>query len=200
MKRTKKIAISFLVYALVLVQVLCVGGVAASAKTGTKTFEDSFDYADYDAMASGGVWTPETLYMAGTTTPTVSGGVLKLDPTNAVAFKWINVIGIDDYVSTRSYTFDFDVKITNFGNGSTMGYGDATRALFIGMGGYYNQVELVTAKTQFRAGDTWVDITEDACVNKTFHVSLVLLGDKITSTIKDAAGNVVATGERTNAA
>lgn len=200
MKRLRKFAVSFLIYAIIFVQVFGIGGIGINAETETAaaTFEDSFDYADFDAMAATGVWDIERVERQDATIPTVEGGVLKMQTKNSVQFKWSEVSGLGEYSSDMSYIFDFDVKVTNSGNGNLWTLEDHTRVLYVAFGGWYNQVEINTKNTALRAGDTYVDYSEDDFLNKTAHVNIILRGDLIISTVKDENGNILSTGERKN--
>lgn len=131
------------------------------------------------------------------TAPMLSNGVLKFDTHDSVEFLWNEVV---EYSESKIYTFDFDLKVTNLGNGSDWGADTQTRVLYVAPGGYYNQLQLYTKDSKIIAGETSIGFDSSRHFNKNLHVRLVIEGDTITTILYDEFDNVLVTGFRSNSA
>jgi hypothetical protein len=97
------------------------------------------------------------------------------------------------------YTFEFDFKVTNKGDGTVWDdpNGDCTRAIYVGFGGYYNQIEIPMKDGRIRAGNTYQTPSADSVyLNVNLHAKIVLLGTTCTTTITNGSTTVI-TGSRT---
>lgn len=132
--------------------------------------------------------------------PTVADGKVKFKDGEAIEFCWTK---LSTYDQSKRFTYEFDVKITDLGDGSQIdpNVDTQTRALYVAPGGYYNQLQIYTKDGTIVAGDTGV-VPFDAAkhLNKDLHVKLVYEGDTITTTLYDENGNVIVTGARSNSA
>jgi len=164
---------------------------------GTINYEQKFEYEAPEAsMTYSGLWKTESLEKPGTA-PMLSNGVLKFDTHDSVEFLWNEVV---EYSESKIYTFDFDLKVTNLGNGSNWGADTQTRVLYVAPGGYYNQLQLYTKDSKIIAGETSIGFDSSRHFNKNLHVRLVIEGDTITTTLYDEFDNVLVTGFRSNSA
>ncbi len=202
-KRFSKI-VSLMLCAFMLLQVTAIGGLdmlvkaedAAKYITAAEAFDTSFDQ-----MKASGLWAVESKEKTDATAPEISEGAMKMDSKDSVKFNWANVAGIGKYDAKKEYTFEFDIKVTNAGNGFTWNSNYHTRILYVGFGGWFNQIEIKDASDSVRVGDDYnLKYTDDAFMGKTVHAKLVLCGDKITSTLTDAEGNVLKSHYRTSSA
>ena len=168
------------------------------ANTYTQDFTLSAGEVDKDTMCAAGLWAEESSERMSETTPVLDGGLLKLGEKSSVAFNWLKVDGINGYNANTTYTFDFDVKITDKGDGSQWGGIHYTRALYVGFGGWFTFIEMPNKDGLINAGSKTVTCTDATYLNANLHVSLVWEGASITATITDASGKVIATGTRTS--
>lgn len=192
--------ISLMLVATLLLQMFIVPGiydgnmtVEAADTTETVTFEEDFDGDVTEQLLSSDVWDVETeKYPA--TAPNVVDGLMKMDIGDGVQFNWTQVSGVGTYSSNKTYTFEFDAKITDSSRPLT-DYG--RRTLYVAAGGYWNQVEINNADRQVRAGDTYKTYSDATYLNKSIHVKIDWKGQTITSTITDENSNELVRGYRT---
>jgi predicted phosphodiesterase len=164
---------------------------------GTMKFSEDFEFESNDkCMSHNGYWALETLEKTGTA-PEFKDGVLKFDDKDSIEFLWTKLV---DYSTENIYSFEFDVKVTGLGDGSSMGADTQTRVLYVAPGGYYNQVQLYTLDQMIIAGESSVAFDSAKYLNKTLHVKIGLQGDTISSSIYDQNNNLIVSGFRTNGA
>ena len=177
--------------------ILGVGGITAEAADSNEqvSYEDDFEYETFnvdDLISPVPYWEVENYYYKGTK-PEIVDGVIKMTTGNSIQFDWMQVSGIGSFDATKTYTFEFDAKVTDPG----VTDGGTTRALFVAMGGWYNQVEINTGTDKCRAGESSWSTYEDATfTNQVVHIKLEWCGKTITSTITNQQGNVLLTGSR----
>jgi len=192
-----------LICALMLVQALGLGnlGIPVSAANESVFFEDDFDYDSFDDMRDTGLWDVETLKRHDRTDslePTLDNGVLKLRETSSVQFMWTEVDGIGNFSTNNTYTFEFDFKVTDLGDGSTWGGPDHTRALYGAMGGWYNLIEIHNKNGKIRQGAELIDYDTANVLNKTLHATIAWSNTTITTTITKEDGGILVSGSRSN--
>lgn len=209
MKKTNHIkTIALIVTVLMLLQALGASCIitTSAANNQSITYETKFDDS-FDTLKATGLWAvepqvgPKMSLSLKPTEPTVANGVMKFDSKDAVIFNWVDKIGGEGaYDSTKKYVFEFDVKVTDSGNGFQWSSNSTsyTRVMYVGYGGWFNQIEINTNATQFRVGDTYIDYTDAALKNKTIHYEIVLEGETSTTTAYNADGSVFSSGSRTS--
>lgn len=188
--------------AIMLLQTFGAGGASliANASTNGKTgvlYSTDFDSTDFNKMTSSGIWDIERVERTDATAPTVSGGKMQMVTKNSVQFKWTEVDNVGEYDPTKIYTFEFDARVTDSGNGQQWSNAQGTRILYVAMGGWYNQVELNNLEGKVRAGDTYLSYSSNTYAS--IHVKVALEGNTITSTVTDESGNELISGSRSSA-
>ena len=208
MKKTNRIkAAALLLVAFMVIQLVSTCGITslAAAQTGI-VYESSFD-TDFNALKDSGAWSVEPKAGPGMTlsltptAPTVEDGVMKFKSKNGVIFNWVDLIGgASAYDSSKTYVFEFDVKITNSGTGFQWSSNSTayTRIMYIGFGGWFNQVEANTNASQFRVGETYTGYSASNFENKTVHYKIVLENKTATTTAYNEDGSVLSSGCRTS--
>lgn len=141
------------------------------------------------------------------TAPILEDGVIKMRSKNSIQFNWESVPGIGDYDPNKTYTFEFDARVTDSGINSTTSYWgneDHTRVLYVAPGGYINQLELNTKDNKIKlANSNTYSEPYDATtyMNQKIHIKLewTVKDEKptITTTITDADGKELIKGSRT---
>lgn len=207
MKRT----ISFLLCALLLLQIPF-AMTASAAKETTVLFEDAFNYDGFAGLYdSTKTWRNEC--KTGTdgveygatnvdlNAPAVQNNVIKFVKGDSLRFNWTQLADFATFDAAKTYTLTFDVKVTDFGDNTTLA-NTSNRELYFAPGGYYNQIEMRNANHSnlgFRAGDTWNNDLTVYTLNTVYSCTVVWdpTNSKITTTIKNG-DTVVATGNRTN--
>lgn len=166
---------------------------------GTKTYRENFE-AEEGSMSEGGIWGMESVRVTGSLPPTLDNGVLKLSAKTGVCFNWTKVPDVSAFSATNLYTFDFDFKVTNSGNGSTWGTDVHTRSLYVGFGGWYTLLSLPDKdnKIDICNGSKKVDWTDADYLNEALHATFIWSGTNIYCQITDADGNAIASGSRTS--
>lgn len=112
------------------------------------TYEDDFKYSDIERLLASEQWDVENNNTetkgkkTNATAPIIENGVLKMKEKNSLQFNWKKVSGITDDDTTKIYTFEFDVTVTDSGDGSYWESTDHTRVLYVAPCGWYNQVEI----------------------------------------------------------
>ncbi len=223
----KKIFSAILCVALVL-PLLTFGQLPWKAKeTEEILFEDSFNYESFDDSLydSTNVWqaeykgSEEDYGYYDSNPPEASAGSLQFEKGDGVRLNWTNLEGFT-FDSSKTYTLTFDVKVTDFGDNTSMAtLKDAAstdktmnRELFFGIAGYYNQIEMRSGRTPNDTGSTpkplgirtgnngtpevWSDIS--AYQLNTVYTCIVewIPGEKkVVSTVKNG-DTVVGTGSR----
>ena len=164
---------------------------------GTKEYKEDFSVSGN--MTSTGLWGSETYKHNVLGAPAIENGTLKLKTKDSIRFNWTEFDGVGTYSADETYTFEFDVKLTDLGTDEKWDTTAITRTLYVSMGGYYNQVELYNNNGKIKTGDTAHDYDENTYFNKPLHVEVVYKGDTITSSIYAEDGTLLASGFRTNA-
>ncbi len=200
-KRFSKI-LSFMLCAIMLMQIAVIGGFDISVNAADEgpdvTVSETFDKS-FDELKATELWAVESWQKQDATAPDITGGVMKMDTKDSVQFNWTKVAGVGEYNSEKEYVFEFDMKVTNAGNGYTWDNGSHTRTLYIAFGGWFNQIEMNMSNGKIRVGDSYELAYSDAdYLNKTVRAKLVLCGNKVTSTLYDAEGNELNSHFRSN--
>ncbi len=163
-----------------------------SFSDGTNTYTQGFEFATNDSsMIGAGYWS----YEGTNTAPDIDNGVVKMDSGDSIRFNWIKLASYD---INNTYNFEFDFKVTNLGNGSTLGSENMTRALYVAFGGWWNQVEVNNVDGKVRAGNTYVDNVENY-YNKPLRAKVQLQGTNVYSAIYTFDGTCLVAGVRTDA-
>ena len=160
-------------------------------------YTDSFNYDSFADMAQDGMWSLETVRKTDTETPALDNGALKMTKKNSVSFNWTEFIPVSRYSAEDENTFEFDMKITDFGtSGEYWGNSAHTGALYVGFGGYYNLL-----RTNQKDGTLYVGGSKTSSkdiLNKDVHVKIEWCGTSIYTVMTDSAGNKILDGTRTN--
>ena len=183
---------------IMVIQTMVIGGFSflASASTGV-LYQTDFS-TDFNSLKASGLWDVETDQRNDGNAPTLNGAMV-MDTKDSVKFNWTSVDGVGAYSTEMVYTFDFDVKVTDEGNGNKWTGPDHTRILYAAFGGWYNQVEINNKDGKLRAGDNLsVNYNSNTFKNKTVHVKLSLQGTTATTIITDSNGAEIAKGTRSN--
>ena len=197
MKKTNRIKITALLLAMLLLFVAGNVTMMTSAKTGL-LYETSFD-DNFDTLEATGIWGVESWQKNDATAPEIVDGTMKMNTKDSVKFNWTQVEDVGKYSTDKKYIFEFDVKVTNAGNGSYWTAPNHTRTMYVAFGGWYNQIEFNNMDSAIRAGDTYdIKYSDTAFKNKTLHCKLILEGDMITTSIYAADGSLITSGSRTS--
>lgn len=174
---------------------LGINAMSKNAKAASSSFSDTFDYVGFQSdTLNKSLWSSGDVTRPTGPAPTITSGVVKFSTQQNLQFNWQTLA---TYSSTTTYTFEFDFKVTNSGNGATWSDAACTRALYVSFGGYYNQIEIPMSDGRIRAGDTYQTVAESVYLNVNLHAKLELLGTKCTTTITNGTTTVI-TGSRTN--
>ena len=154
-------------------------------------------YATLDDIGDNGLWTEESKNYQSAVEPFMPFGEMHLDEKSSVSFNWTNFAGA--YNSTTTYTFDFDFKITDFGNDYNA---TQTRPLYIGHNGYYTQLSFYDKDKNIAIsnGNTKVTVPDSDVskyLNKWMHVSMVWVGNSVTTKVTFENGTLIGQGQRT---
>jgi len=166
---------------------------------GENTYTQSFDFGnetDADTMTASGVWGLEDVRKTDSKAPGFNNGALLIKENSSVKFDWQKVDGIGDYDRNKTYVFDFDMKLTDKGDGSNWGGETHTRGIYIAFGGWYNLIEMPTKDNVIKVGETTKDFSDAEHLNKQMHATISWEGTNISVIITDSKGNVVIQGER----
>ena len=169
---------------------------------GTDTYKQNFD-VESGSMIESGIWGLEDVRVTNSLTPKLEGGKLKLSTQSGVKFNWTQVPGVSPYSATNIYTFEFDLKITDKGNGNTWDGGIfSTRSLYVGFGGWYTLLSMPDKDGNIDVGYgnskiAWVD-EQHLCTD--LHATFIWSGNSITGRITDRNGNVLISGSRQHSA
>ena len=144
--------------------------------------------------------------------PELANGVLKFERNDGVRFNWANIAGMGAFDANKTYTFTFDVKVTDFGVDEPLSGSPAwNREFYFAPGGYYNQIEFRNANYSgqlgIRTGDGgssypkggWTNDLSIYKLNTTYKCTVEWKPSegKIISTVKDG-DTIIAQGARTN--
>ena len=200
MKKTNRIkVIALLVTVVMLLQALGTSAIITTSAATEPLYETKFNET-FDTLKTGDVWGVETKRNPSKASePTVADGVMKFDKKDSVKFTWTKVDGAGAYSSSNKYVFEFDVKITNSGEGFEWDNASYTRAMYVAFGGWYNQIEVNNKDGKFRVGDTYTDYSTSTFEGKTVHYKVLLEGETITSYAYNADGSLISSGSRTSA-
>lgn len=183
------------------IQVLGAGAFSVGAEE-TVLFTDSFDYKSFnvgtegDAMTAAGVWGLEDVRKTDSKAPELKNGVAILKDQSSIKFNWQKVNGIGVYDQNKSYIFDFDIKLTDKGDGSNWGGEVHTRGIYIAFGGWYNLIEMPTKENIVKVGSTTKDFADSEHLNKQMHVTISWSGANISVNITDPDGKEIIQGSR----
>ena len=147
--------LSAIICLLMVVQIVGVMALpAAAGATGNSLYNSSNVWVvEYDNKAS----TDDYGYRA-STSPSLKDGVLAFERGDGIRLNWANIEGFDSFDANKTYTFTFDVKVTDFGQDVPFEASAAwNREFYFAPGGYYNQIEFrsgnYTNQLGLRAGD-----------------------------------------------
>ncbi len=164
---------------------------------GKNTYTQDFDYGtEADTMTASGVWGLEDVRKTDAQAPTFKNGAVVLKEKSSIKFNWQKVQGVGEYDNTKTYIFEFDIKLTDKGDGSNWGGSTQTRTVYIAFGGWYNLIELPTADNTVKIGSTNEAFTDAKHFNKRLRAKVVWEGTKLSMSLCDSNGNIVTQGER----
>ena len=165
---------------------------------GTNTYSENF--RTDSAMTNNGVWGLETVQKSDATAPVLKNGVVNMGEKNGFTFNWQKVPSVGEFNSTNIYTFEFDAKITDKGDGSTWGADNYTRALYVAFGGWFNLVELPHKDgTATLCGSSSTAFDESKFLNTDLHITINWEGRNAHASIADESGNILLSGSRSSA-
>lgn len=164
---------------------------------GKNTYTQDFDYGtEADTMTASGVWGLEDVRKTDAQAPTFKNGAVVLKEKSSIKFNWQKVQGVGEYDNTKTYIFEFDIKLTDKGDGSNWGGSTQTRTAYIAFGGWYNLIELPTADNTVKIGSTNEAFADAKYFNKRLRAKVVWEGTKLSMSLCDSNGNIVIQGER----
>jgi len=165
---------------------------------GTATYSENFKVDS--AMNNNGIWGLETVQKSDATAPTLKNGVVNMTEKNGFTFNWQNVPDVGEFNSTNVYTFEFDAKITDKGDGSVWGAENYTRALYVAFGGWFNLIELPHKDgTATLCGSSTATFDESKFLNTDLHITINWEGRNAYASIADTDGNILLSGSRSSA-
>lgn len=165
---------------------------------GTNTYTQTFD-VESGSMIESGLWGLEDVRVTNSLTPLLGGGKLNLSTQSSVRFNWTQLPGVSPYSPTNSYTFEFDLKVTDKGNGNTWAGGIySTRCLYVGFGGWYTLLSLPDKDDNIDVcyGNSKIAWVDEQHLGTDLHATFVWSGNIITGEITDKNGNVLISGSR----
>ncbi|MBR5285645.1 MAG: metallophosphoesterase [Clostridia bacterium] len=164
---------------------------------GKKTYTQAFDFGtEADTMTASGVWGLEDVRKTDANAPEFKNGAVVLKDKSSIKFNWQKVKGVGEYDNTKTYIFEFDLKLTDKGDGSNWNGNVHTRAVYVAFGGWYNLIELLTSDNTVKLGSANESYTDAKYLNKQLRGRIVWEGTKISMSLCDSKGNVVIQGER----
>ena len=198
-----KRVISALLCVLLLMQVLTIGVLVATASTVSNTvaFEDAFNYDAFNDGAWGVEYKLEgdanDYGYRDSTAPTFSNEAMKLNEGDGIRLDWQELPGFS-FDKNKTYTFTFDVKITDIGDNQPIGNVSAWyRDFYFAVAGYWNLIEF--------KGDNTIGIsvcgangTTDSYASGTTYTCIIKWepnSSKVSTEIKNG-NTVVVSGER----
>ena len=153
---------------------------AESAAASNAVYKEHFDYQGFQApsLFDTPVWVPENPSSGNNVgfsaaCPVLANGVMKLEKGQSAQFNWTQLENFC-FDPAATYTLTFEVTVTDFGDDTGIHQG-WKRELYFAAGGYYNQIELRSDRTDtcIRTGDTYLGnahteycegVTYTACV------------------------------------
>lgn len=169
---------------------------------GTNTYQQDFN-VEAGSMIESGLWGLEDIRVTNPLTPELSGGKLKLSTRSSVRFNWTQVPGVSAYSAAHIYTFEFDLKITDKGNGHMWDGGSySTRTLYVGFGGWYTLLSMPDLNSDIDVcyGNSKIDWVDAQHLNTDLHATFIWSGNSISGKITDQNGHVLVSGSRQNSA
>ena len=163
---------------------------------GSTTYTQNFD-SNQNVANYSGIWGLENIQKTDANAPVIQDGVVKFSEKTGIRFNWTNVPGVGEYDSSLVYTFEFDAKITDKGNGTVWNNNDHTRSLYVAFGGWYNLIEIPTKDDVVKIGSSSVPYS-DEFENKDLHIVVTWAGNMLSACITDANGNILLNGMRTS--
>lgn len=176
---------------------------------GTATYSENFDNANNSVSESlnagnsssapvSGIWSAETVQREGTL-PEASNGKLVFNTKDSLKFDWTKVPNVGEFSTANKYTFEFDTKITDKGNGNEWGGYHYTRALYVGFGGWFTLLNLPNkdGKAEIQGGDVKA-FDDSVFLNKDLHVTITWLAQTISTQVTDSTGTVILSGSRSS--
>ena len=164
---------------------------------GTNEYVQNFDFGtEEDTMTAGGVWGLEEVRKTDAKAPEFKNGAVILKEQSSIRFNWQKVKDVGAYDQTKTYIFDFDLKLTDKGDGSNWDGVNYTRGIYIAFGGWYNLIEMPTKENTIKVGSTTKNFADSEHLNKQMHVTVSWEGANILVNITDSKGNEVIQGSR----
>ena len=169
---------------------------------GNSTYTQNFD-VEPGTMVESGLWGLEDVRVPDALAPSLEGGKLKLSTRSSVRFNWPQVPRVSPYSPTSIYTFEFDLRVTDKGNGSTWAGGIySTRTLYVGFGGWYTLLSMPDMDDNIDVcyGNSKIAWVDEKHLNTDLHASFIWSGNVISGQITDRDGNVLVSGSRQHSA
>ena len=164
---------------------------------GKNTYTQNFDFgSEKDVMTASGIWGLEDVRKTDSKEPEFKNGAVVLKDKSSIKFNWLKVPGVGNYDQTKTYIFDFDIKLTDKGDGSNWGGEVHTRGIYIAFGGWYNLIEMPTNENTVKLGGTVETFNESKYLNKQMHATVTWEGINLSIKLTDSKGNVLIQGER----
>ena len=164
---------------------------------GENTYTQAFDFDnDTETMTASGIWGLEDVRMTDSKAPEFNNGALLVKENSSVRFNWQKVDGVGVYDPNKAYVFDFDIKLTDKGDGSNWGGEIRTRGIYVAFGGWYNLIEMPDKDNIIKVGATTKNFSDAEHLNKQMHATISWEGTNISVIITDSKGNVVIQGAR----
>lgn len=166
---------------------------------GKSVYTQKFEFGnEKDTMNASGVWGLEDVRKTDSKQPEFKNGALLVKEESSIKFNWQKVEGITGYDATNSYVFDFDIKLTDKGDGSNWNGEAYTRGIYIAFGGWYNLIEMPTKDNTVKVGSTVESFDEKKYLNKQMHVTVTWEGTSLSMTVTDKDGKKLIQGERSS--
>ena len=167
-----------------------------SFSDGTHEYSEDFD-EDKSYMTATGIWELETKQRTDAQEPDLGNGVLELTEKSSVNFNWTKVPSVGNFDANNTYTFEFDVTVTNSGDGTKWGTAnDHTRALYVGFGGWHTMLSMPDMNNKIDIAFGGQKIQYDHEGDK-LHVKLTWKGNDVDVEVSDDSG-VLGSGRRTS--
>ena len=169
---------------------------------GGTTYQQGFD-VEPGSMIESGLWGLEDVRVTNARAPKLEDGKLKLSTQSGVKFNWTQLPGVSAYSATNIYTFEFDLRITDKGNGNTWDGGIySTRSLYVGFGGWYTLLSMPDKDNNIDVcyGNSKIAWVDEQHLNTDLHATFVWSGNIISGQITDKDGKVLVAGSRQSSA
>jgi hypothetical protein len=166
---------------------------------GTNEYVQNFDFGtEEDTMTVGGVWGLEDVRKPDAKAPELKDGAVLLKEESSIRFNWQKVKDVGAFDQTKSYIFEFDLMLTDKGDGSNWGGEVHTRGIYIAFGGWYNLIEMPTKDNEVKLGNGVEAFSASKYLNKKMRASVIWQGATVSIKLCDSNGKVLIEGERTN--